>query len=220
MFDAATPLSVAREWETPGVEPAPVAYSFVKRTFDVVVALLLLPVILPPLAVLALAVWLESGGPVLFRQRRTGLGGRTFTIYKLRSMYVTEDGDAIRHATRGDKRVTRVGAFLRKSSLDELPQLFNVLKGDMSLIGPRPHALSHDRHYSAFIPGYHNRFRTRPGLTGWAQVSGLRGEVYDIEHMSMRIAADVEYIERWSVWMDVQILVRTVPLILKASNAY
>jgi len=220
MVDAATPLSVAGEWETPDVAPAPVAFDLGKRAFDLVVAASALAFLAPVLFLLAVAVWIETGGPILFRQRRTGLGGTTFVIYKLRSMHVVEDGMGIRHATKGDERVTRVGGFLRKSSLDELPQLINVLKGDMSLIGPRPHALGHDRHYSSFVPGYENRFRTRPGLTGLAQVSGLRGEVHDVAYMARRVAADVEYVERWSFWLDLRIMARTVPLVLGARDAY
>jgi putative colanic acid biosynthesis UDP-glucose lipid carrier transferase len=208
------------EWEVPEVDPAPVSASVAKRAFDVVVALLLLPVIAPALGVLALAIWVESGTPILFKQRRTGLGGKSFVILKLRSMHVVEDDPALRHATKGDSRVTRVGALLRKSSLDELPQIFNVLRGDMSLIGPRPHALGHDRHYSAYLPNYNSRFGTRPGLTGLAQVEGLRGEIRDIEAMAKRIARDVAYVEQWSFRLDLEILLRTLPLVLKGSNAY
>ena len=220
MFDAATPLAVTGEWDVPNVQPAPVAASLLKRALDLTIVILLAPILLPPMLLLALAIKLESPGPVLFRQRRTGLGGQPFVIYKMRSMNVTEDGDGIRHATKGDSRVTRVGAFLRKSSLDEVPQLLNVLKGDMSLIGPRPHALSHDRHYSAYIPGYANRFRAKPGLTGLAQVKGLRGEIHDMNCMAKRVQADVEYVDRWSLWMDVRIVLQTMPLVLLGSNAY
>jgi putative colanic acid biosynthesis UDP-glucose lipid carrier transferase len=204
----------------PPEEPAGVAVSIAKRAFDLAFAVMLLPVIAPAIAVLALAIWVESGAPILFKQRRTGLGGKSFVIFKLRSMHVVEDGPGLRHATRGDARVTRVGALMRKSSLDELPQIFNVLRGDMSLVGPRPHALGHDRHYSAYLPNYKHRFRARPGLTGLAQVEGLRGEIRDLEAMSKRVASDMAYVERWSFWLDLKILARTLPLVLRGSNAY
>jgi putative colanic acid biosynthesis UDP-glucose lipid carrier transferase len=220
MSDAPVPFRVAAQWTAPAVAPANVANSLLKRAFDLFVVLLAMPFVAPALGLLALAILIDSRGPVLFRQRRTGLGGKTFVIYKLRSMSVTEDGEGLKHATKNDARVTRVGAFLRKSSLDELPQLINVLKGDMSLIGPRPHALSHDKHYAALIPGYDNRFRAKPGLTGLAQVTGLRGEIHELTCMSKRVAADGEYVDRWSFWLDVEIMLRTVPLVLKASNAY
>jgi len=220
MFDATTALDAAVPWRTVEVEPAPVARSVSKRAFDVTVAALALLFVAPLLAACALAIWIEDRGVILFRQRRTGLGGRPFVIYKLRTMRVQEDGPGLAHARRGDARVTRVGAFLRKSSIDELPQLFNVLKGDMSLVGPRPHALAHDQHYGPMIANYHERFRARPGLTGLAQVSGLRGEIHELDCMRRRVAADVDYVERWSLGMDVAIAFRTVPTLLVDEQAY
>lgn len=201
-------------------EPAPVTYSVVKRSFDIVVAAGLLLLFLPMLALSALAIRLESPGPALYRQRRTGLWGRPFTIYKLRTMVNAERSHQVRQASKGDSRVTRVGAFLRKQSLDELPQLINVLKGDMSIVGPRPHALKHDDQYSAVLPAYAQRFRTKPGLTGLAQVSGLRGEITNLDVMAARIAQDNAYIERWSFLLDLQILLRTVPLLIRDPQAY
>jgi len=197
-----------------------VATSRAKRTFDVLVACFALLLFLPLLLTVAMMIRLESPGPAIFRQRRTGYQGRIFIIYKFRTMTVTEDGGQIRQATKDDKRVTAIGAVLRKLSIDELPQLWNVLKGDMSIIGPRPHALSHDELYGDLIPTYVARFRCRPGLTGYAQVNGLRGEIEDTRGMSERVAADNSYIDDWSFALDMVILVRTVPLIFSDPNAY
>ncbi len=199
--------------------PSP-SSSEIKRAIDIFVAAAALLFLLPLLLLLGALIRFESQGPALFRQRRTGLNGSVFTIYKLRSMRVQEDGPAIRHATKDDLRVTRVGAFLRKSSLDELPQLINVLKGDMSIVGPRPHALSHDEHYGGLIEAYNGRFRAKPGLTGLAQVVGLRGEVHTIEHMMRRVDADNAYIDSWSLKMDLSILLKTIPLIVSDPRAY
>ncbi len=192
----------------------------VKRTFDLVVASLILAVLIWAYAVIALAIVMESRGPVLFRQRRTGRNGKVFIIYKFRSMTVTQDGDAIAHAVRGDNRVTRVGAFIRQTSLDELPQLLNVLRGDMSLVGPRPHALAHDLHYGALLPRYPERFAVRPGLTGLAQIRGHRGEIRQLECMARRVEADADYAAGWSFVDDLIIMARTVPLLLARTNAY
>ena len=158
--------------------------------------------------------------PALFRQRRTGLGGSVFTVFKFRTMTVAEDGDVIRQATRGDARLTSVGKVLRKFSLDELPQVLNVLRGEMSLIGPRPHALAHDETWSKLVPGYAQRFRARPGLSGYAQVCGYRGEVTDLASLRARVEADNEYIDTWSLLLDLKILLRTVPLIFRDTRAY
>jgi putative colanic acid biosynthesis UDP-glucose lipid carrier transferase len=220
MVNAAATLDLASAWEGVDVEPAAPALSLAKRAFDIVVSLGVLLFVAPLLIAAALAVWIESGGTVVFRQRRTGLGGRPFVIFKLRTMHVLEDGHGLRHATRGDARVTRVGAFLRKSSIDELPQLFNVLKGDMSLVGPRPHAIGHDLHYASAIKEYRNRFRTRPGLTGLAQVSGLRGEIHDPDCMKRRVEADMEYLAHWSLLLDVKVVLKTVPLVFCDPTAY
>jgi putative colanic acid biosynthesis UDP-glucose lipid carrier transferase len=172
------------------------------------------------LLLVMVAIQVESPGPAIFRQRRTGYRGRVFTIYKFRTMTVTEDCAKIRQAIKNDARVTAVGALLRKLSIDELPQLWNVLKGDMSIVGPRPHALAHDEYYGALIPTYAARFRAKPGLTGYAQVNGFRGEIRDPRCMSDRVAADNSYIEEWSPSLDLAILARTVPLIFKDPRAY
>ena len=211
-----------------GVAPAlqgraaelPVATSRLKRGFDIVVAGFALLLFLPLLVMVTVAIRVESPGRAIFLQRRTGYQGRVFTIYKFRTMTVTEDSDKVRQATKNDQRVTTIGALLRKLSIDELPQLLNVMKGDMSIVGPRPHALAHDDYYGALIPTYAARFRARPGLTGYAQVSGFRGEIIDLSCMSDRVAADNAYIDDWSPTLDLAILVRTLPLIFSDPNAY
>lgn len=180
-----------------------------KRAFDIVVAALVLILHAPLLGFAALAIWVETGGPVLFRQQRTGLGGKPFMILKLRTMTTADNGSSVQQATKGDARVTRVGAILRKLSIDELPQLVNVLVGDMSLVGPRPHALAHDLEFAARVPVYQQRFAVRPGITGLAQVRGLRGEINSQAQLLERTAADLEYAERASLWLDLQIIART-----------
>ena len=180
-----------------------------KRVIDLAGAGLGFLILLPFLALIALAILAESKGPILFRQRRTGRDGQTFVIYKFRTMHVLEDGNDVVQATRNDCRTTIVGRFLRRLSLDELPQLLNVLKGDMSLVGPRPHAVAHDQYYLQTVTGYGLRFHCKPGITGLAQVNGFRGEVRDIGHMKDRIARDLEYIESWSLGADIRILFLT-----------
>ena len=196
------------------------ARSALKRVFDVLVAGSALLLFLPLLVVVMAAIRMESPGPAIFRQRRTGYRGQVFTILKFRTMTVAEDCATVRQATRNDERVTEVGALLRKLSIDELPQLWNVMRGDMSIVGPRPHALAHDEYYGALIPPYAARFRAKPGLTGYAQVNGFRGEITDMRCMSDRVAADNSYIEEWSLALDVAILLKTVPLIFRDPNAY
>lgn len=226
MFDAfPSTAETAVVAPRPCAEAAPAAVagpaaSRLKRACDVLAAGGLLLAFAPLLLLIAAAIRLESKGPALFRQRRTGLNGRVFQIYKLRTMTVVEDGAAVRQATARDARVTRIGALLRRSSVDELPQLLNVLKGDMSMIGPRPHALAHDAFYGAVLPAYAARFRARPGLTGLAQVSGLRGETRTINCMAKRVAADNAYIEGWSIGRDVQIVWRTLMLLWRDPQAY
>lgn len=204
----------------PTAETVNVAHSFGKRGVDIAGALFALLVFLPLLLCIAMAVRLESGGPVIFKQRRTGHCGRIFTIYKFRTMTVAEDSGNVRQATRDDARVTAIGAVLRKLSLDELPQFLNVLKGDMSLVGPRPHALAHDEHYGNLIPAYADRFRAKPGLTGLAQVNGLRGEILNLHGMRDRIVADNLYIDSWSLGLDLAILAKTVMIIFRDPQAY
>lgn len=196
------------------------ARSVWKRGFDIGVALSALLLFLPLLLLVMVVIQVESPGPAIFRQQRTGFRGAVFTILKFRTMTVTEDSGEIRQATKNDVRVTAVGAMLRKLSIDELPQLWNVLRGDMSIVGPRPHALAHDDYYGAMIPTYAARFRAKPGLTGYAQINGFRGEISDLRCMSDRIAADNSYIEEWSLALDFAILLKTVPLVFRDSNAY
>ena len=198
----------------------PVATHPFKRVLDVAIAGFALLLFLPLLLMVMAAIRMETPGSSIFRQRRTGYRGRVFTIYKFRTMTVTEDCADLRQATKNDSRVTGIGALLRKLSIDELPQLWNVLKGDMSIVGPRPHALAHDEYYGALIPTYAARFRAKPGLTGYAQVNGFRGEIRDAGGMNDRVAADNHYIEEWSPAMDIAILIRTVPLVFKDPRAY
>jgi len=180
-----------------------------KRALDLYVALIAILLLWPILLIAAIAIKLDSTGPVIFKQRRNGLNGKEFVVLKFRTMTVLEDGPNVTQASRGDRRVTRVGNFLRRSSIDELPQLFNVLKGDMSVVGPRPHAVAHDHKYRALIADYDCRFRVKPGLTGWAQINGLRGETATVQQMAQRVRADVWYINNWSVGLDIIILIRT-----------
>jgi putative colanic acid biosynthesis UDP-glucose lipid carrier transferase len=198
----------------------PVARHPLKRLQDVLLAGFALLLFLPLLVLVMIVIRMESPGGAIFRQRRTGYRGKVFTIYKFRTMTVTEDAETVRHATKDDVRVTAVGALLRKLSIDELPQLWNVLKGDMSIVGPRPHALAHDEYYGALIPTYAARFRARPGLTGYAQVNGFRGEIRDTRCMRDRVAADNSYIEEWSPALDLAILAKTIPLIFRDPRAY
>jgi putative colanic acid biosynthesis UDP-glucose lipid carrier transferase len=192
----------------------------VKAAMDFTIALLLIIFVSPLLITVAILIKLDSRGPVLFRQRRTGLNGRVITVLKFRTMHVLEDGETIRHASRKDSRVTRVGSFLRRSSIDELPQLFNVLKGNMSIVGPRPHALAHDAHYSAALPNYALRFRMKPGITGLAQVSGMRGEILSIGSMADRVDADNLYIDTWSLASDIKIMLKTAVVVAFQDAAY
>ena len=192
-----------------------------RSAFDLSVAAFALLTLAPLLAVIALLIRLDSQGPALFRQTRTGLHGRQFRIYKFRTMRVQEDGAAVRQAIKGDPRVTRIGTFLRKTSLDELPQLFNVLRGEMVLVGPRPHALAHDNYYGDEISTYQQRFAVKPGITGWAQINGSRGETPTLAHMQHRTELDMWYVAHKSFKLDLQILVRTVLTeITRRTNAY
>lgn len=191
-----------------------------KSLEDLVLSSLILLAIAPLLLVIALAVKLDSPGPVFFRQARNGWNGKTFRIWKFRSMYVHQpEGAVLKQAEKDDPRVTRVGRFIRRTSLDELPQIFNVLVGDMSLVGPRPHAVQHDAEYSQRISDYMVRHNIKPGITGLAQVRGFRGETRDLEQMALRIESDIEYINHWSVWLDLSILLRTL-LAFTGKNAY
>jgi len=181
-----------------------------KRAFDLLVASIAVLLLTPMLIVVAILIKLDSPGPVFFLQRRFGFNQEPFQIIKFRSMRTLDDGPAIRQAQKDDPRVTRVGQWLRRWSIDEIPQLFNVIRGEMSLVGPRPHALSHDHAYEQRISTYARRHNVKPGITGWAQIHGLRGETDTDEKMRARVEHDLYYIDNWSVWLDLQILVRTV----------
>jgi putative colanic acid biosynthesis UDP-glucose lipid carrier transferase len=194
--------------------------SMIKRASDIVLATLILLLLTPLMLAVALAVRISSPGPVIFRQRRYGLYGEEIIVYKFRSMTVAEDGDKVVQASRGDQRVTQIGAFLRRSSLDELPQFINVLQGRMSIVGPRPHAVAHNEQYRKLIKGYMLRHKVKPGITGWAQVNGLRGETATLDRMEARIQYDLDYLRNWSVWLDLWIILRTVKVVLTRENAF
>jgi putative colanic acid biosynthesis UDP-glucose lipid carrier transferase len=191
-----------------------------KRAIDLALSSFALVLALPLMAAAAIAVKLSSPGPVLFKQRRYGLDGEEILVYKFRSMTVCEDGPVVEQAKPSDKRVTAVGRFLRRTSLDELPQLFNVLQGKMSFVGPRPHAVVHNELYRKLISGYMIRHKVRPGMTGWAQVHGLRGETTTVEQMRLRVQYDLDYLQNWSPWLDARILAKTALIVLHGSNAH
>ena len=191
-----------------------------KRISDLIIAGLAVLLISPIMFAIALGVRFTSRGPIIFKQRRYGLDGHEILIYKFRTMYVTQDSTDIPQATRNDPRVTPFGAFLRHYSLDELPQLFNVLQGRMSVVGPRPHAVAHNETYRKLIKGYMVRHKVLPGITGLAQVNGFRGETSKIEHMEKRIECDLNYLRHWSLQLDIQILFKTIMVVLNGKNAY
>jgi putative colanic acid biosynthesis UDP-glucose lipid carrier transferase len=192
----------------------------VKRATDVAVAAILLVVAAPLMVLVGVAVKVSSRGPVLFRQRRHGLDGREILIYKFRTMTVMEDGARVDQAQRSDPRVTRLGRYLRRSSLDELPQLVNVLQGRMSVIGPRPHALAHNEQYRRLIAGYARRHKIKPGLSGLAQVNGCRGETKTVDAMRARVEHDLYYLRNWSLWLDLRIAFKTLAVVFRDPNAY
>jgi putative colanic acid biosynthesis UDP-glucose lipid carrier transferase len=189
-----------------------------KRMTDIVLTLLVMMPALPVMALVAMAVKLTSPGPVIFKQRRYGLDGEAILVYKFRSMYVTEDGPRVKQATRDDDRITAVGRWLRRTSLDELPQLFNVLDGTMSLVGPRPHAIAHNEMYRRLIKGYMLRHKVLPGITGLAQIKGYRGETAQLEQMQARVNYDLDYLRQWTPSLDLRILVRTVVQFLQGDK--
>ena len=196
------------------------ASGLIKRVSDIVLASAILALISPLMLAIAIGVKLSSPGPVLFKQRRYGLDGREIVVYKFRTMRVLEDGNVIRQATRDDPRVTRFGVFLRACSLDELPQFVNVLQGRMSVVGPRPHAIAHNEMYRKLIRRYMIRHKVKPGITGLAQVNGLRGETSSLDSMQMRIEYDLAYLRSWSLLLDLQIVLKTIFVVLRQQNAY
>ncbi len=210
------PVLAARETPFQGLN------GWIKRASDIVLASLILIAVSPLMLAIAIGVKLSSPGPVLFKQRRYGLDGREIKVYKFRSMRVMDDGAAhIVQASRDDPRVTPLGAFLRKSSLDELPQFINVLQGRMSVVGPRPHAVAHNELYRKLIKGYMVRHKVKPGITGWAQVNGLRGETATLDKMKARVEFDLAYLRNWSLQLDLRIVLRTIRVVLvDHNNAY
>jgi putative colanic acid biosynthesis UDP-glucose lipid carrier transferase len=194
--------------------------STVKRASDILLATIILVLMTPLLAAIAAAVKLSSPGPVIFRQRRYGLYGEEIIVYKFRSMRVMENGSTVTQASRHDGRVTPIGGFLRRTSLDELPQFINVLQGRMSIVGPRPHAVAHNEQYRKLIKGYMLRHKVKPGITGWAQVNGMRGETATLDKMEARIQYDLDYLRNWSVWLDLWIVLKTVKVVLTRENAF
>ena len=191
-----------------------------KRLSDVVLASIILIFTAPLLLALAIGVKLSSPGPVIFKQRRNGLEGEEIIVYKFRSMTVLDNGPVVRQATRDDARLTPFGAFMRRTSLDELPQFINVLQGRMSIVGPRPHAVAHNQEYRRLIKAYMVRHKVKPGVTGWAQVNGYRGETDTLEKMKARIEYDLEYLRNWSIGLDLQIIMRTIRVAFFDQHAY
>jgi putative colanic acid biosysnthesis UDP-glucose lipid carrier transferase len=192
----------------------------VKRASDLLLAFIMLLAALPVMLIVALAIFLTSRGTVIFKQRRYGLDGQEITVYKFRTMYTSEDRGEVRQASRDDERVTPLGRFLRRYSLDELPQLVNVLQGRMSLVGPRPHAVSHNEEYRKLIKGYMIRHKVAPGITGLAQIRGYRGETKTVEQMKARVESDLEYLRSWSLALDLKILVVTCLRVFRDTKAY
>lgn len=192
----------------------------IKRGTDIVLSILILALIFPLLVLIAVSIKLTSPGPAIFKQRRYGLDGNEIVVYKFRTMVTMEDGDIIQQARKEDRRVTRLGAFLRRMSLDELPQFINVLQGRMSIVGPRPHAVAHNEMYRKLIKGYMLRHKVPPGITGWAQVNGCRGETETLEKMKVRVDFDLDYLRNWSLRLDLYIIAKTIWVVLKGDNAH
>jgi len=209
-------LPMIAVWEVPFSK----IQAWVKRCIDFAIAALIAIAISPLLILIAISVKLSSPGPVLFKQQRYGLNGDNIVVYKFRSMRVMENGANVTQATQGDPRITKVGAFLRRTSLDELPQFINVLQGRMSLVGPRPHAVTHNEHYRKLIQGYMLRHKVKPGITGWAQVNGYRGETETLDKMEKRVEYDIHYLNHWSLWLDIKIILRTALVFFNHQNAY
>ena len=201
-------------------EPMRGLNGWIKRAEDVVLSLLILLLISPLLLVIALLVVATSPGPAIFKQKRYGMDGKPFEVWKFRTMKVMENGNDFRQATKNDDRLTRIGAFLRRTSLDELPQFINVLRGTMSIVGPRPHAVAHNEQFRGQIKGYMRRHTIKPGITGWAQINGWRGETDTLEKMEKRIEYDLDYIHNWSVWWDIKIIFITIIKGFVGKNVY
>jgi undecaprenyl-phosphate galactose phosphotransferase/putative colanic acid biosynthesis UDP-glucose lipid carrier transferase len=200
--------------------PLSTAERLLKRAIDLAVALIALVFFIPIMAFSAIAIKLDGRGPIIFRQNRKGFNGHEFVMFKFRTMSVLENGEVVTQASREDPRVTGIGRLLRASSIDELPQLWNVVRGEMSVVGPRPHALAHDNYFEKLLQDYAFRHHVKPGMTGWAQVNGLRGATPSVEQISRRVQMDLWYINNWSLWLDIQILLKTCSEVLRKRNAY
>jgi putative colanic acid biosynthesis UDP-glucose lipid carrier transferase len=215
-------------WQSIGGLPAISIYGtplhgvggMLKRVEDVILSLLIFVVIAIPMLMIAVGVKLTSPGPALFKQRRYGLGGESIWVWKFRTMTVCEEDTSFKQAQRNDGRITRFGAFLRRTSLDELPQFINVLQGQMSIVGPRPHPILLNEQFRLRIPKYMLRHLVKPGITGWAQINGFRGETDTLEKMEKRIEHDLFYIENWSLWLDIKIIIITIVKGFVDNNAY
>jgi Undecaprenyl-phosphate glucose phosphotransferase len=226
--DEETGHMVRRSWHNIGsavaIEfqraPLTTAEQAIKRAADIICASIGLVVLCPLLAVTALTIKLDSPGPIFFQQRRHGFNGVPFRIFKFRTMSVLDDGETVLQATRSDPRVTAVGYWLRRTSIDELPQLINVLRGEMSIVGPRPHALAHDNYFDKVISHYAFRHHVKPGITGWAQVNGCRGETPTVHAMERRVGLDLWYVNNWSLWLDIRVMLHTVFQVIGGRNAY
>jgi len=212
LFD--TPVLTLRQRPLPGWQ------AVAKRMEDLALGAVLLLLLAPVMAAVAVLVRRDSPGPILFRQKRLGFNNNEFTVFKFRTMVHRPKEHDVPQAQRNDPRVTKLGRFLRAKSLDELPQIFNVLRGDMSLVGPRPHALAHNEKYASLIDDYLGRHRMAPGITGWAQVNGFRGETDTLEKMQRRVEYDLAYIDGWSVGFDLKILIQTALCVMFDRNAF
>jgi putative colanic acid biosynthesis UDP-glucose lipid carrier transferase len=193
---------------------------FIKRIEDVVISTIILVMISPLLFLISIGIKLSSPGPILFKQKRYGINGKEIKVYKFRSMTCQDNGSIVKQATKGDARITKFGAFLRRTSLDELPQFYNVIQGKMSIVGPRPHAIAHNEEYRKLIPKYMQRHIVKPGITGWAQINGWRGETDLLEKMEKRVDFDLHYVNNWSVWLDIKIIILTAIKGFINKNAY
>ena len=194
--------------------------SWLKRTQDVVLSVIILSIIILPMLLISIGIKLTSKGSIIFKQDRYGLDGRKIEVWKFRTMKVSDNGDVVKQATKNDSRITPFGGFLRRTSLDELPQFLNVLQGSMSIVGPRPHAVSHNEEYRSLVEGYMLRHKVKPGITGWAQVNGFRGETDTIDKMEKRVEHDLAYIRNWSLTFDIKIILLTVAKGFRNTNAY
>jgi len=193
---------------------------FLKRSEDFVLSLLILTLISPILLAISIFIKATSPGPIIFKQQRYGLNGQKIKVYKFRSMTTQDNGSIIKQATKNDARITPIGGFLRRTSLDELPQFINVLQGKMSIVGPRPHAVAHNEEFRQLVPKYMQRHLVKPGITGWAQINGWRGETDTLEKMEKRVEYDLHYINNWSLWLDIKIIILTIFKGFINKNAY